>query len=66
MPAPAPISPCVAVCRIEPATGYCRGCWRTIQEIAGWLSMTADEKRRVLRELPARRSSDPNETRLPR
>jgi predicted Fe-S protein YdhL (DUF1289 family) len=49
-----PISPCVAVCLIDPATGYCRGCWRTIQEIAGWLGMGADEKRRVLADLPRR------------
>ena len=66
MPAPAPISPCVGVCRIDPETGYCGGCRRTIQEIAGWLSMSDDEKRRVLGELPARRSSGPNETRIPR
>jgi predicted Fe-S protein YdhL (DUF1289 family) len=53
--AAAPISPCIAVCQIDPATGYCRGCWRTIDEIARWLSMTAAEKRGVLLELPGRR-----------
>lgn len=29
-------SPCINVCRIDPATGYCEGCFRTIDEIAGW------------------------------
>ncbi|TSE29802.1 DUF1289 domain-containing protein [Tepidimonas charontis] len=29
-------SPCVGVCRIDPATGWCAGCWRTLDEIAAW------------------------------
>ena len=66
MPGAEPISPCIAVCQIDPANGYCRGCRRTIQEIAGWLGMTADEKRRVLAELPRRRSVEPDEPRLER
>jgi uncharacterized protein len=56
MPA-APISPCIAVCRIESATGYCRGCWRTIQEIAGWLGMSAEERRGVLAAIEKRRAT---------
>jgi predicted Fe-S protein YdhL (DUF1289 family) len=54
MPA-APISPCIAVCQIDPATGYCRGCFRTIEEIAGWLAMSAEERRRVVDEVAKRR-----------
>jgi predicted Fe-S protein YdhL (DUF1289 family) len=52
----APLSPCTGVCTLDPASGYCRGCFRTIAEIAGWLSFTADEKRRVLAALPGRRA----------
>jgi uncharacterized protein len=59
MPTIAPISPCIAVCEIDPVTGYCRGCWRSIHEIASWLSMTADDKRRVLAALAERRSVEP-------
>jgi uncharacterized protein len=54
---PAPLSPCVAVCVMDPATGFCRGCWRTIEEIAGWLSYSAEEKRRVLAAVAQRRAS---------
>ncbi|MCX7892129.1 MAG: DUF1289 domain-containing protein [Burkholderiales bacterium] len=48
-------SPCVNVCRMNPRTGYCEGCLRTIDEIAGWSQFGADEKRAVLARLPARR-----------
>ena len=29
-------SPCMKVCRINPETQYCIGCWRTIDEIVRW------------------------------
>ena len=29
-------SPCVSVCQMDPDSGLCRGCWRSIDEIAGW------------------------------
>ena len=29
-------------------SGLCRGCFRTLQEIADWLEMTAEEKRATL------------------
>jgi len=52
-----PLSPCIGVCILDPGTGFCRGCARTIAEIAGWLDFTAAEKRRILEALPARRAS---------
>jgi predicted Fe-S protein YdhL (DUF1289 family) len=50
-----PLSPCIAVCVLDPARGYCRGCWRTIDEISQWLLLSREEKRRILAALPARR-----------
>jgi uncharacterized protein len=50
-----PLSPCIAICVLDPASGYCRGCWRTIDEISQWLNLSREEKRRVLAALPARR-----------
>lgn len=50
-----PISPCVGVCIIDPANGYCLGCARTIPEIAGWLDFTPEEKRRLLETLAERK-----------
>ncbi len=49
-------SPCVDVCRMNEMTGYCVGCWRTIDEITGWPAMTPEEKRRVVGRLDNRRS----------
>lgn len=48
------ISPCIGVCIIDPASGYCLGCARTIPEIAGWLDFTPEEKRRLLDVLAER------------
>jgi predicted Fe-S protein YdhL (DUF1289 family) len=48
-------SPCINVCRMNPETGLCEGCMRTLDEIAAWVSMGAQEKRAVLARLPARR-----------
>jgi len=49
-------SPCNKVCVVDAACGLCIGCGRTLAEIGGWISMTADERRRVSDELPARRA----------
>lgn len=48
-------SPCVDVCRMNAATGWCEGCFRTIDEIAAWSSADAAEKRDVLRRVEARK-----------
>jgi predicted Fe-S protein YdhL (DUF1289 family) len=56
-PALTPVaSPCVAVCRMDAATGWCLGCARTIDEIAAWGAL-GDEARLAVRALlPARRA----------
>jgi predicted Fe-S protein YdhL (DUF1289 family) len=58
MPEPAadsPIeSPCVKICTLDTQAGLCRGCGRTLAEIAAWLRMTGAERKRVMAELPAR------------
>jgi predicted Fe-S protein YdhL (DUF1289 family) len=51
----APISPCTAVCILDPASGYCRGCFRTIDEISAWLLIGPEEKRRILAAVAARK-----------
>jgi predicted Fe-S protein YdhL (DUF1289 family) len=48
-------SPCINVCRMNPDTGLCEGCQRTLDEIAAWSGMSAEEKRAVLARLQARR-----------
>lgn len=44
-------SPCIGVCVLDQRTRICRGCRRTIDEIAAWSSMTDAAKRAVLRRL---------------
>jgi uncharacterized protein len=53
--APAVASPCVNVCRMHAATGWCEGCLRTIDEIAAWGGMDDEARRGVLAALGARR-----------
>ena len=48
-------SPCVNVCQMDPQTGLCRGCLRTIDEIAGWMDYSVTEKMEVLERLDERR-----------
>lgn len=40
-------SPCINVCQMDPATGLCRGCMRTIDEIVAWGRADDDYKRAV-------------------
>lgn len=47
-------SPCISVCQMDPASGWCRGCLRTIDEIADWSTLDADARRAVWTRLPAR------------
>jgi predicted Fe-S protein YdhL (DUF1289 family) len=48
-------SPCIRVCVIDPGSGLCRGCRRTIDEITDWGRKTPDERRAVLSALAARK-----------
>ena len=47
-------SPCIDVCQIDPASGLCRGCRRTLDEIATWGSLPELGKRAVWAALPMR------------
>ncbi|MDH4107869.1 MAG: DUF1289 domain-containing protein [Gammaproteobacteria bacterium] len=48
-----PASPCVRICALD-EQNVCTGCRRTLAEIANWARMSADERWRVLADLPAR------------
>lgn len=49
-------SPCIAVCMIEPKTGLCHGCGRTLPEIARWHRIDSAERLAIMDTLPARMS----------
>jgi len=50
-------SPCTDVCRIDPASGWCEGCLRTIDEIAAWGSIDDAARREIWKRLPVRRQA---------
>lgn len=47
-------SPCLRVCAVDGRANICRGCGRSLKEIAGWGAMSDGERNAVLSELPAR------------
>jgi predicted Fe-S protein YdhL (DUF1289 family) len=56
------MSPCVSICTLD-ARGLCRGCFRTLEEISGWLRMSGEERWAVLRATDARRAASQAEAR---
>jgi predicted Fe-S protein YdhL (DUF1289 family) len=49
-----PPSPCVRICALDPSGTWCVGCGRTLREIGRWSSLSPDDKRAVLADLPRR------------
>lgn len=47
-------SPCTKVCIIEPNSGLCLGCGRTLQEIGKWTSYSEMERSKIWSELETR------------
>lgn len=48
------LSPCTGVCTMA-EDGFCHGCHRTTAEIAAWIQMSDDERRRLMADvLPER------------
>lgn len=53
---PAPVaSPCIGVCCMDAASGWCRGCLRSIDEIAAWSALDDAARRDVWMQLQERR-----------
>lgn len=44
------------VCAVDGASGLCLGCFRSLQEIAGWRALSDAERARIMAELPTRRN----------
>jgi predicted Fe-S protein YdhL (DUF1289 family) len=49
-------SPCINLCVIDEPTGLCAGCFRTLDEIAGWIDLSAAARRTVLDQVARRRA----------
>ena len=57
MPETLPPSPCLGICIMDPRTRQCRGCLRTVEEIARWYEASPAEKRALIAVLEARRAA---------
>ena len=49
-------SPCIKICVIHPQARICTGCLRSIDEIGAWSQISADDRTRIMAELPDRRA----------
>jgi predicted Fe-S protein YdhL (DUF1289 family) len=47
-------TPCEKICVLDPPSGLCRGCGRTLAEIVRWAAYSDGERARVMAELPGR------------
>ena len=50
-------SPCQSVCKMDPGSECCEGCFRTLDEIAAWSRMGDEAKRAVWRAIGQRIAS---------
>ena len=48
------VSPCILVCSIDMKTGFCFGCGRNRDEIAGWVNFSQQERDNVMNTLDDR------------
>ncbi len=50
-------SPCINICRMDPATDRCEGCLRTLDEIGLWSQLDDETKREVWQLIALRRAA---------
>jgi hypothetical protein len=50
-------SPCNRVCTLDPVSGTCLGCGRSLDEIARWTQMSDVERERLMADLDRRLQS---------
>lgn len=50
-------SPCINICQMDAASGLCRGCLRTLEEIAAWAGAADEARLAVLAAVEQRRQA---------
>jgi len=55
-------SPCDKTCAIDEQRGWCRGCWRTLEEIARWTEYSNVEKLAVIKRTAKRKAANGDES----
>lgn len=51
------LSPCVGICEVD-ASGLCKGCHRSMDEIAHWIGYSDAERARLMNEVLPQRAAD--------
>jgi len=51
------VSPCNNECIIDPVTHFCKGCFRTMEEIIRWSFISSKEQNEILQKVENRKSS---------
>ncbi len=49
-------SPCVRLCGIDEATGFCIGCYRTLDEVVAWQQLTQTQQLQVVAQCDTRKA----------
>ena len=49
-------SPCIKLCSIHPVERICVGCYRSMEEIGAWSSLSSEARTKIMAELPSRAS----------
>ncbi|MDP3620732.1 MAG: DUF1289 domain-containing protein [Polynucleobacter sp.] len=57
-------SPCINWCEMNPKSGYCLGCYRTINEIASWSSLSEEQQLAILAQIDDRKNASDKKPRL--
>ncbi|MBI75148.1 MAG: DUF1289 domain-containing protein [Oceanicaulis sp.] len=50
-------TPCVKVCFVDPETGVCLGCFRTMEELGRWTRYSNEERDAIMQALPEREAA---------
>ena len=53
-------SPCIDICTIDPNSGECIGCGRTLDEINNWTNFDNLKKKQILENLKVRKKNIQN------
>jgi predicted Fe-S protein YdhL (DUF1289 family) len=51
------VSPCISVCEMDEQAGICKGCYRTLAEIATWSRISNEDRWDIVQQLRERRSA---------
>lgn len=49
-------TPCIKICVVDGESGLCMGCYRRLNEVAGWSKLSPDKRDEIMAELPDRRA----------